>query len=54
MLIHGDAPPLFLGALMAKRQRLKVAQVEAGSTIEQLFKTISRRADLEFFQQKLA
>ena len=30
VLIHGDAPPLFLGALMAKRQRLKVAQVEAG------------------------
>jgi len=30
VLIHGDAPPLFLGALMAKRQKLKVAQVEAG------------------------
>jgi UDP-N-acetylglucosamine 2-epimerase (non-hydrolysing) len=30
VLIHGDAPPLFLGALMAKRQGLKVAQVEAG------------------------
>ena len=30
VLIHGDAPPLFLGALMAKRQGLKVAQIEAG------------------------
>jgi len=30
VLIHGDAPPLFLGGLMAKRQGLKVAQVEAG------------------------
>ncbi len=29
-LIHGDAPPLFLGAFMAKRQGLKVAQIEAG------------------------
>ena len=30
VLIHGDAPPLFLGSLMAKFQGLKVAQVEAG------------------------
>ena len=30
VLVHGDAPPLFLGALMAKLQGLKVAQVEAG------------------------
>ncbi len=30
VLIHGDAPPLFLGGLMAKFQGLKVAQVEAG------------------------
>ena len=30
VLIHGDAPPLFLGGLMAKLQGLKVAQVEAG------------------------
>jgi len=30
VLIHGDAPPLLLGALMAKRHGLKVAQVEAG------------------------
>ncbi|MBT3515575.1 MAG: hypothetical protein HOB32_05355 [Nitrospina sp.] len=30
VLIHGDAPPLLLGGLMAKFQRLKVAQVEAG------------------------
>ena len=30
VLIHGDAPPLFLGALMAKWQGLRVAQVEAG------------------------
>ena len=30
VLIHGDAPPLFLGGLMAKWQGLKVAQVEAG------------------------
>ena len=30
VLIHGDAPPLLLGALMAKKQGLKVAQVEAG------------------------
>ncbi len=29
-LIHGDAPPLLLGGLMAKFQGLKVAQVEAG------------------------
>ena len=30
VLIHGDAPPLFLGGLMAKWQGLKVAQIEAG------------------------
>jgi len=31
VLIHGDAPPLFLGGLMAKFQSgLKIAQVEAG------------------------
>tara|TARA_B100000686_G_scaffold93392_1_gene99822 strand:- start:1291 stop:2379 length:1089 start_codon:yes stop_codon:yes gene_type:complete len=30
VLIHGDAPPLFLGGLIAKFQGLKVAQVEAG------------------------
>ncbi len=29
-LVHGDAPPLLLGALIAKAQGLKVAQVEAG------------------------
>ena len=30
VLIHGDAPPLFLGGAIAKFQGLKVAQVEAG------------------------
>ena len=30
VLIHGDAPPLFIGGLMAKFQGLKVAQIEAG------------------------
>ncbi len=30
VLIHGDAPPLFLGGVIAKFQGLKVAQVEAG------------------------
>ena len=30
VLIHGDAPPLFLGGVMSKFQGLKVAQVEAG------------------------
>lgn len=30
VLIHGDAPPLFLGALIAKAQGLKVGSVEAG------------------------
>ena len=30
VLIHGDAPPLFLGAVISKFQGLKVAQVEAG------------------------
>jgi UDP-N-acetylglucosamine 2-epimerase (non-hydrolysing) len=30
VLLHGDAPPLFLGGLMAKFQGLKVAQIEAG------------------------
>jgi UDP-N-acetylglucosamine 2-epimerase (non-hydrolysing) len=29
-LVHGDAPPLLLGALIAKAQGLQVAQVEAG------------------------
>ena len=30
VLVHGDAPPLLLGALLAKAQGLRVAQVEAG------------------------
>ncbi len=30
VLIHGDAPPLLLGGLLAKFQGLKVAQIEAG------------------------
>ncbi len=30
VLIHGDAPPAFLGALMAKSAGLKVGQVESG------------------------
>jgi UDP-N-acetylglucosamine 2-epimerase (non-hydrolysing) len=38
VLIHGDAPPLLLGALMAKRQGLKVAQVEAGLRSYNFFK----------------
>ena len=38
VLIHGDAPPLFLGGLMAKRQGLKVAQVEAGLRSFNFFK----------------
>jgi len=29
-LVHGDAPPLLLGALIAKAQGLQVAQIEAG------------------------
>jgi UDP-N-acetylglucosamine 2-epimerase (non-hydrolysing) len=28
--VHGDAPPLLLGALIAKAQGLQVAQIEAG------------------------
>lgn len=30
VLVHGDAPPLLLGSLLAKAQGLKVAQIEAG------------------------
>jgi len=30
VLIHGDAPPLFLGAIIAKAQGLQVASIEAG------------------------
>ena len=30
VLIHGDAPPLFLGGMIARAQGLKVASVEAG------------------------
>jgi UDP-N-acetylglucosamine 2-epimerase (non-hydrolysing) len=30
VLIHGDAPPLFLGAIMARIQGLQVASIEAG------------------------
>ena len=30
VLIHGDAPPLFLGGAIAKMQGLKVAQIEGG------------------------
>ncbi len=30
VLIHGDAPPLLLGAILAKCQKLRVASVEAG------------------------
>ena len=30
VLIHGDAPPLFLGAILARAQGLKVASIEAG------------------------
>ncbi|MEZ8735941.1 MULTISPECIES: UDP-N-acetylglucosamine 2-epimerase [unclassified Vibrio] len=30
VMIHGDAPPLLLGAILAKSQKLRVASVEAG------------------------
>ncbi len=30
VIVHGDALPLFFGAIAGKRQRLKVAQIEAG------------------------
>ena len=38
VLIHGDAPPLFLGGLIAKFQGLKVAQIEAGLRSFNFFK----------------
>ena len=38
VLIHGDAPPLILGGIIAKFQRLKVAQVEAGLRSFNFFK----------------
>ena len=38
VLIHGDAPPLLLGGIIAKFQGLKVAQVEAGLRSFNFFK----------------
>jgi len=38
VLIHGDAPPLLLGAIIAKTQRLKVGSVEAGLRSFNFFK----------------
>ncbi|MCH8158136.1 MAG: UDP-N-acetylglucosamine 2-epimerase, partial [Nitrospinae bacterium] len=38
VLIHGDAPPLLLGGLIARFQGLKVAQIEAGLRSFNFFK----------------
>lgn len=38
VLVHGDAPPLFIGALLAKFQGIKVAAVEAGLRSYNFFK----------------
>lgn len=38
VLIHGDAPPLLLGAILAKAQGLKVGAVEAGLRSFNIFK----------------
>lgn len=38
VLIHGDAPPLLLGGIIAKAQGLKVGSVEAGLRSHNLFK----------------
>lgn len=38
VLIHGDAPPLLLGGILAKARGLKVAQVEAGLRSFNFFK----------------
>lgn len=37
-LVHGDAPPLLLGSLLAKSQGIKVGQVEAGLRSYNIFK----------------
>ncbi|MFW5774944.1 MAG: UDP-N-acetylglucosamine 2-epimerase [Chitinivibrionales bacterium] len=54
VLVHGDAPPLFLGSLIAKFQGLKVAAVEAGLRSfnfmrpfpEELVRVVTARANL--------
>jgi UDP-N-acetylglucosamine 2-epimerase (non-hydrolysing) len=38
VLVHGDAPPLLLGSLIAKAQKLTVASVEAGLRSYNFFK----------------
>jgi UDP-N-acetylglucosamine 2-epimerase (non-hydrolysing) len=48
VLIHGDAPPLFLGGLIAKFQGLKVAQVEAGLRSFNYFKPFPEEATRVF------
>ena len=44
VLIHGDAPPLLLGGIIAKFQGLKVAQVEAGLRSFNYFKPFPEEA----------
>ncbi len=48
VLIHGDAPPLFLGGIIAKFQGLKVAQVEAGLRSFNYFKPFPEEATRVF------
>ncbi|MEO0435462.1 MAG: UDP-N-acetylglucosamine 2-epimerase [Pseudomonadota bacterium] len=38
VLVHGDAPPVLLGALLAKAQGLQVAQIEAGLRSHDFFR----------------
>ncbi len=37
-LVHGDAPPMLLGAILARRQGLRVAAIEAGLRSFRLFR----------------
>lgn len=48
VLIHGDAPPLFLGAVLAKLQGLKVGCVEAGLRSFKLMKPFPEEATRVF------
>lgn len=48
VLIHGDAPPLFLGGILAKFQGMKVAQVEAGLRSFNYFKPFPEEATRVF------
>jgi UDP-N-acetylglucosamine 2-epimerase (non-hydrolysing) len=44
VLVHGDAPPLLLGSILAKTQNLKVASVEAGLRSFNFFKPFPEEA----------